>query len=142
MRLRYFQYISLCIILITALACASAPNKKTAVTKQTNSIGTDTIKIVNEEEEYEIIIIDPGFNTWLVGNAKQRGFYSQKYLEIKNQFLVNQWNLRVNQPNRFNANLYCMRIEYNPLIDYGYEVNYLLYNYFLYFQKKYQQQLI
>lgn len=142
MRLRYFQYISLCIILITALACASAPDKKTVVTKQTNSIGTDTIKIVNEEEEYEIIIIDPGFNTWLVGNAKQRGFYSQKYLEIKNQFLVNQWNLRVNQPNRFNANLYCMRIEYNPLIDYGYKVNYLLYNYFLYFQKKYQQQLI
>ncbi len=34
-----------------------------------------------------------------------------------------------------------MRIDYNPQIDYGYEVNYLLYNYFLFFQREYDQQL-
>ncbi len=128
-------------ILCTAFHCSTIKSEQ-STQKNALTSSTDTIKIVNEKEEYEIIIIDPGFNTWLVGNAKQRGFFSQQYLEIKNQFFVNSWNYRVNLPLQFNPNLYCLKIDYDTHIDYGYEVNYLLYNYFLYFQKKYKQKLI
>ena len=45
------------------------------------------------------------------------------------------------QPGLFDQNLYMLRIDYDVRTDYGYEVNYLLYNYFIYFQLKYNQQL-
>ena len=34
-----------------------------------------------------------------------------------------------------------MQIDYQAHIDYGYEVNYKLYNYFIYFQIQYKQRL-
>jgi hypothetical protein len=101
----------------------------------------DTIRIVNDELEYEIIIIEPGFDSWLVSTAKPEGFYSQDYLENRNYIYVTEWNSRVLQPFRFNPNLYEMQIDYSQGIDYGYDVNYKLYNYFIYFQLKHKQQL-
>ncbi|PWH81519.1 hypothetical protein DIS18_14660 [Algibacter marinivivus] len=101
----------------------------------------DTVKIVNEEVEYEIIIIEPGFNFWLASRAQPRGFYSQSFLENRNFQYVIEWNQRVLQPQRFNTNLYELQIDYQQNIDYGYEVNYVLYNYFIYFQLTYNQRL-
>lgn len=101
----------------------------------------DTIKISSDESEYEIIIIEPGFNIWMNSIARMRGYYSQGFLETRNQIMVANWNQRVMQPNRFNPNLYQLPINYESTIDYGYEVNYKLYNYFIYFQRKYRQRL-
>ncbi|GAA4303017.1 DUF6146 family protein [Aestuariibaculum suncheonense] len=102
---------------------------------------SDTVTIANDDLEYEIIIIEPGFNFWLASIAKPEGFYSQEYLENRNRIYVTEWNNRVLQPQRYNSNLYQMQIDYQPQIDYGYEVNYKLYNYFIYFQLTYKQQL-
>ncbi|MGY6648988.1 DUF6146 family protein [Wenyingzhuangia sp. IMCC45574] len=134
------KYVFATLIISTSFYCSSVKKEQTTNTPIASS--TDTIKIVNEKEKYEIIIIDPGFNTWLIANAEQRGYFSQQFLEIRNQNFVNSWNLRVNLPQQFNPDLYCLKIDFNPLIDYGYEVNYLLYNYFLYFQKRYNQKLV
>lgn len=101
----------------------------------------DTVKIANEDVEYEIIIIEPGFYYWLQSIARPEGYYSQPYLETRNQILVANWNQRVLQPSRFDPNLYQLQIDYQQGIDYGYEVNYKLYNYFIYFQRKYRQRL-
>ncbi|GGD12225.1 DUF6146 family protein [Hyunsoonleella pacifica] len=109
--------------------------------KQIATTQNDTIRIANDELEYEIIIIDPGFNFWLASNARQRGFYSQQYIENRNRIYVIEWNQRVMQPQRFNPQLYELQIDYQQNIDYGYEVNYMLYNYFIYFQLKYNQRL-
>jgi len=108
------------------------------VFKQTEG---DTITIANEETEYEIIIIEPGFNVWLNSIARPEGYYGQSFLESRNQVLVVNWNQRVLQPQRFDPNLYQLQIDYRPDIDYGYEVNYKLYNYFVFFQRKYRQRL-
>jgi hypothetical protein len=129
---------SLFILLLLLLGCDSS---KTIVAKETSAKVSDTIKIANEQLEYEIIIIDAGFNSWIMGKAKPRGFYSETYLESKNQQYVAEWNIRASQPQRFNTDLYAMRIDYDPSIRYGYEVNYLLYNYFIYFQINYNQRL-
>lgn len=125
------------------VGCQSTKPAATANTneKMDASKLSDTVSIANDDLEYEIIIIEPGFNFWLASRAKPEGYYSQQFLESRNQIYVTEWNSRVLQPQRYNPNLYEMQIDYQPQIDYGYEVNYKLYNYFIYFQLTYKQQL-
>ena len=99
------------------------------------------VSISNEDVEYEITIIDPGFFTWLNSVARPEGYYSKTFLENRNRLMVLEWNQRVMQPSRFNPDLYLMRIDYQQGIDYGYDVNYKMYNYFIFFQRKYNQRL-
>ncbi|WP_318344870.1 DUF6146 family protein [Flagellimonas baculiformis] len=106
-----------------------------------DSAEEEPVEIKDEETEYEIIIIEPGFYTWLQSIARPEGYYSQSFLENRNAIMVINWNQRVLQPSMYNPNLYEMQINYDPNIDYGYEVNYKLYNYFIYFQRKYNQRL-
>lgn len=101
----------------------------------------DTVKISSDKVEYEIIIIEPGFNSWLQGRARPEGYYSQEFLENRNALYVTAWNNRVLDPTNYDSNLYQMQINYNPFTDYGYEVNYKLYYYFIYFQLQHKQQL-
>lgn len=128
-----------CIILIV---CSCTTSKKTVEADNSSAQIGDTIKITSDKTEYEIIIIEPGFNVWLNTTARPEGFYNQTYLENKNIFYVQAWNNRVLQPQRYNPNLYEMQIDYRQNIDYGYELNYKLYNYFIYFQNKYNQNLL
>lgn len=101
----------------------------------------DTVRIANDSLEYEILIIDPGFNSWMLTNGRDRGFYSQSYLEGRNIPWVTEWNIRARSPRRFQGDLYTMEIDYRPGINYGYEVNYMLFNYLTYFQLTNKQRL-
>ena len=101
----------------------------------------EAVELKSEKTEYEIMIIEPGFNAWLRSIAMPEGFYSQQFLENRNAILVLNWNQRVQQPFNFNPQLYQFEIDYRSGIDYGYEVNYKLYNYFIFFQRKYNQRL-
>ncbi|WP_116787256.1 DUF6146 family protein [Flavobacterium psychrotrophum] len=101
---------------------------------------SDTVRIANDSLEYEVIIIDAGFNSWLYSRAKPRGYYGEPYLRNKNLFWVTEWNVRANSPLQY-GELYQLRIDYDPKINYGYEVNYLLYNYLVYFQITNNQRL-
>lgn len=107
---------------------------------ETSAIANDTVRIANDSLEYEIIIIEPGFNLFINSIARPRGYHSQQYFENKNRFLVQEYNARVANPMRYNPNLYVQQINYEPNIDYGYEVNYLLYNYFVFFSREYHQR--
>lgn len=134
--------IALCGLMFGCRTSATANAEKT-VAQGKNLIGpadNDTVRIANDSLEYEVIIIDPGFNNWLYSRAKPRGFYGQPYMENKNRFWVTEWNNRVMDPQRY-GNLYQMRIDYSPNINYGYEVNYMLYNYLVYFQNANNQRL-
>ena len=101
----------------------------------------EPVVISDPRKEYEIIIIDPGFYSWLKGFARPEGYYSQSFLENRNEIYVINWNNRVLMPRQYDPDLYMWPIDYDPKIDYGYEVNYKLYNYFIYFQRKYKQRL-
>lgn len=101
----------------------------------------DTVRIANDDIEYEIIIIEPGFNVWLITTARPEGYYSQSFLEARNIVYVNEWNRRVLNSAQYDPNLYELQIDYRQGTDYGYEVNYKLYNYFIYFQRRYKQKL-
>ncbi len=137
--MKYFAIILICI-----LAFASCDSSKSVVQKDSTDVAdatNDTVKIANEELEYEILIIEPGFNSWLV-TQQPRGYYGQDFLERKNQQFVLEYNRRVMNFQQYDRNLYQQEINYEFNIDYGYEVNYLLYNYFLYFQQRYDQYFI
>lgn len=120
-------------LLTTVISCSTTKNNSSvAANKNIKTTANDTVRIANDELEYEIIIIDPGFNSWLASTAKPRNYYSQSYMESRNQVWVNQWNQNVIS-NRL-PNLFEMRINYDNNINYGYEVNYLLFNYLTFFQ--------
>ena len=133
--------IAFIIVLIAIIGACSTPKNSLASLPATTAVKGDTVRIANDSLEYEVIIIDPGFSTWLNSIALPRGYYSQFYLENKNRFYITEWNNRAQQPLRFDPNLYEMTINYDPQINYGYEVNYLIYNYMIYFQNRYQQRL-
>ncbi|MCB0452194.1 MAG: hypothetical protein KDC94_04740 [Aequorivita sp.] len=124
-----------------ALYSCGTGNETMKNTSSDAGIEKDTIRIVNDSLEYEIMIIEPGFESWLA-TQPPRGFYGQPLLESKNYSLVSEYNSRVLQPAKYSHNLYAEQINYDPAVDYGYEVNYLLYNYFVYFQEKYNQKFI
>ncbi len=109
--------------------------------KAFNTTKADTVEISDEESNYEIIIIEPGFNVWLQAVARPPGYYSKSFLENRNRLFVIEWNNRVINNLQFDPQLYQLQIDYDPSVDYGYDVNYKLYNYFIYFQRKYNQRL-
>ncbi len=121
------------------VACNVSQDKKSFDDKP--KLESDTIRISNKELEYDIIIIDPGFTNWFNTFAKPRNYYSQAYMEARNIIWVLEWNRRFQLPNQYNRDLYDMRIDYDTSTNYGYEVNYMLYNYLIYFQLTYKQQL-
>ena len=129
---RLFVYLAVGVFL---WGCSS-----TSKTTSTEALPEGAVKIANEELEYEIIIIDPGYETYLLTIAKPANFYSQNFYEIKNQRYVVEWNTRVHDPLRYNANIYEMEIDYKPHIDYGMDVNYKLYNYFKFVEYKYKEK--
>ena len=135
MKLLWSILITLCLFASCKTPESVSQNSETQVTEN-----QDTIKLVNDELEYEVIIIEAGFDSWMARRAKPKNFYTLSFLEARNIQYVTEWNNRV-VSSRYNNNLYEMSINYQQGIDYGFEVNYLLYHYFVFFEEKYKQKL-
>lgn len=134
--MKTLKYISSFIILIILFySCGTSPLKNSSNTKE------EPVVIKNDSLEYEITIIDIGFTTYLNTIAKPVGYHSENYLENKNRRYVPIWNSRVNNSFNYNTNIYENIIDYSPHINYGYEVNYKLFNYFEFAQRKYRMRL-
>ena len=131
--LKYFS--TVIILIITFYACGTSPIKSKTIVKE------EPVVIKNDSLAYEITIIDIGFTTYLNTIARPPGFHSQFYLENKNRVYVSIWNSRVNNPTNFNTNIYENRIDYDLNVNYGYDVNYKLFNYFKFAQRKYRMTL-
>lgn len=142
------RYLAGFIIVILAFSWSCSTTSKTsdinlsdAEKEIYNSKKADTVRIANDSIEYEIIVIEPGFYTFINSIARPRGYYSQPFLESRNIILTINYNQRVINPARFDPQLYQQIIDYRAGIDYGYEVNYLLYNYYIFFQRRFNQKL-
>ena len=130
--LKFYSYLFIIAFLI--ISCGSYQTKN-------NQIKEQPVVIANDSLEYQITIIDPGFTTYLSSTAKPINFYEQSYLENKNKVFVRTWNSRVQNPTRYSADIYGMTINYDPKINYGLEVNYKLFWYFRFAEKKYRTRL-
>lgn len=125
------------VLIFIVISCGS--NLKTVPNKNSN-LPEGAVRIANDSLEYEIIIIDVGFETYLNTIAKPAHFYSQEFYEMKNKFYVIEWNVRARNPGSFNSTIYENVIDYDFNIDYGLDVNYKLYNYFKFVEYKYKQR--
>ncbi len=129
------NFLYLIIIAIIFYACGNT-NK---TVKSDTDLPEHAVKIANDSLEYEIIIIDIGFDTYLKSIAKPANYHSQNYYETKNRFYVTEWNIRARNPLRYNSNIYENVIDYDFHTDYGLDVNYKLYNYFKFVEYKYEE---
>jgi hypothetical protein len=102
-------------------------------------VKADTLA-VNDSLEYELIILDPGFDSWLA-TKPSKAFYSNEYYETRNRLYVSEWNQRY-MSNRRNSGIYETYIDYNFNTDYGLDLNYKLYYYFKFFEETNHIRLI
>ncbi|WP_228547193.1 DUF6146 family protein [Nonlabens antarcticus] len=137
--MRYTLTFLLVLVVVLLVASCGSVKSTNPIDQQTSNEG-DTIRIANDSLEYEIIIIEPGFNSWLV-TQPSRGYRSLISMDLSNDFKVPEYNIRVNNPLRYGPDLYPFRIDYDRSVDYGYEVTYLLFNYFKFFEERYNQRL-
>lgn len=133
---KLYYIIPFIIFIMTLTSCKSTKERDL---NTTNTI-SDIVHISSDSLEYEIYIIEPGFNQWLA-TRKPRGFNTQYWLETRNNLLVNEYNSRVINTRQFDPNLYTQQIYYDKSANYGYEVNYLLWNWLEFFQEHNNQKL-
>jgi 16S rRNA G966 N2-methylase RsmD len=110
--------------------------KQTTASNHLIDQSTDSLLLPNADStEYDIIIFDPGFKSWMITHAQPMGYHTNEYYRNKNIILVAEWNSRV-RTNNYRAP-YEYEIEFSPHVDYGMDVNYQLYWYFRYMEQKF-----
>ena len=116
---------ALLIVLLAVFAACSTPKniqlKEVAENDEKDSVS------------YELIVLDPGFESWFITYSKPSWYHSQSYYENWNQQYVNAWNYHSIW--RRNSQLLEGQINYEPLIDYGLEINHKLFYYFQYVER-------
>jgi hypothetical protein len=127
--------------LVLSLFIFSCGTQQNTVASTSDTEKEEPVRIANDSLEYEIMIIDIGFNNYLYSIAKPMSYYSNEYLQSRNVVYVSEWNSRARNPSRFNPNIYENIIDYQSHIDYGLEVNYKLFWYFQFAQRKYNMRL-
>jgi hypothetical protein len=130
--------LSLLIMIISAGVMFALSVSSCRTTKKTEG----PIELINKDStasedstEYDLIIMDSGFESWLATQLPPN-YYSQQYYENWNHRYITEWNNRHNNPLRYGG-FYETRIDYNPNTDYGLELNYKLYYYFRFIEKEY-----
>ena len=128
-----------CIILSLLIFSCGTQNNATSAS---NAIEKEMpVRIANDSLEYEITILDIGFNTYLNTIAQPMSYYSNEYLSSRNFVYVTEWNNRARNVSQFDSNIYENVVDYQANVDYGLEVNYKLFWYFQFAQRKYNMRL-
>lgn len=132
------KYINLLLVIFVAIAftaCATSGRPGIDKPAASNLVNQDK----HDEEEYELIIIDPGFNTWFMTHARPMGYYSHAFYRQWNYQYVVAWNEKVNQQLYYHHPNYPFenRIAYDPHINYGIALDYQLFWYFRYVQSQF-----
>lgn len=94
------------------------------------------VNLDNDSLEYELVVMDPRYETFLVSQPYPKSFYSNEYYRSWNLQYCNEWNIRHSNPIKYGS-FYEVRIDYDPFVDYGLDFNYRLYHYFQFIEKEY-----
>ena len=114
------------LVILTAMQTDGFSQKK----RERERVKADTLSV--DSLEYRLIILDPGFETWLA-TKPPKDFYSNEYYAQQNRSYVIEWNQRFMNPAY--RGLYDTYIDYDLNTDYGLDINYKLYYYFKYFEE-------
>lgn len=101
-------------------------------------VKTDTLRLVKTDgREYDLIVLDPGYETYLKSIARPEWYHTNTFYKTQNQFYVAEWNRRHDNPMQYDPDFYATYIDYRPDIEYGLRLNYKLYNYFQFIRYRY-----
>lgn len=103
--------------------------------------GVEISAAEEDSVEYELIVFDPGFDTFLATQPYPKWYYSNEYYRNWNIQYSTEWNIRYNNPLQYGT-FYETDIPYDASIDYGLDFNFTLYQYFQFVEKEYGIKLI
>lgn len=121
-RIGYF----LLIVFVVFASCSGSRKLPKVDIKNTDSQATDSV-------EYELIVFDPGFESWYLSYSKPSWYHSQNYYESWNRQYVSEWNHKA-MSSRY-SRFFETTIDYDLYTDYGLELNHRLFYYFQYVEK-------
>lgn len=135
------RILMLCLMGIPSLACHTAQEvsqRSAAFKPVVKKPEKDTLRLVkNDSTSYDLIVLDPGYESYLKSIARPKWYYSHRFYKTQNLLYVNEWNLRHNNPQRYDPSFYTTYIDYQATIDYGLQLDYKLYNYFQFIRYRY-----
>jgi hypothetical protein len=85
---------------------------------------------VNDSTEYELIVFDPGFESWYALRNSAVQAKSKEYYHSWNIQYVSEWNNRVMTSRH--SGIYGSQIDYRSNEDYPFEIEHKLFYYFQY----------
>nr|WP_319400207.1 DUF6146 family protein [uncultured Carboxylicivirga sp.] len=122
------KYMFFILILGVLIACSTSKN----VTNKSKA----EVEISSDSTEYELVVMDARFETYLASQSYPKDFYSNDYYKQWNIRYCTEWNIRHSNPLRY-GDFYVTDIPYDASVEYGLDFNYRLYHYFLFIEKKY-----
>jgi len=110
-------------LILVLVACST---KKNII-----EIKNKTVEVAAEDSiEYQLETFDHRFETWYLLHNSPSQYRSQSYYESWNRQYVSAWNANAMNPRK--NSFFESIIGYEPMTDYGFELNHKLFSYFQY----------
>lgn len=114
---------------------ASCTSQQTKNNKKNTEMGPEK----NEDGEWELHVLDPGYESFLISRARPTNMFSEQTLKNKNHLLVTEWNSHF-YSGRY-RNIIKSAISYDRNENYGFEFENRLYQVFAYVSWRYKLRM-
>jgi hypothetical protein len=118
------------LFLILPVLAGCGPYQQIADTTGKSSHILNISKDNQDQDQYDIVIIDPGFDNWFETTWNPAVDHPEKYYDLWNDQYVAAWNYKATQMG--SSDVFDSVINYDPGTDYGMKVSRTLYYYFRY----------
>ncbi|MPQ46289.1 hypothetical protein GCQ56_04645 [Marinifilum sp. N1E240] len=122
---------NLILILFISLIIGACSSYSSLNKSETQKVETAEA-IIKDSTEYELLILDIGFESWFATRNTSSTAHSNSYYRNWNQQYISEWNRLHTQGHPYFENY----IDYSPFEKYGFDINYKLYHYFLFVEDK------
>jgi len=128
--------IGISLMVFFLVGCATAPR---ALRPSANNM-VDLSQSKDDKEEYDLIVLDPGFETWFTTTWNPAKDRSVEYYSHWNYRYSSEWDYKATRPHT--SEFFDSMIQYDPTADYGIEVERKLYYYFRWVDTKLGIQIL
>jgi len=128
MKTRHLKIVKSSMFIILAIVFAIACNTSK------HAEGDHTRIEENDSTEYDLIVLEPGFDSWYVMHDQPSKYRSIEYYRNWNIRYVSDWNYRVSRPSR--TNFFLDLINYDVNEKYPFELEHKLFYYFMFVENE------
>lgn len=123
------------ILLLLAIVFTSCSTSQ----QSTNTAPKGTESTASQDDEWEVVVFDGEFESFLNSRARPRTMFTEETLHSRNQLLVSEWNSRY-YASAANRNVYEVSIDFDSNTKYGFEFEYRLYQFFAFVSWKFGEK--